>query len=158
MSDTLLVYTLTRTLSDRLHTAGNLTGPRLDRPIYTIEREWNNNQIGASCVPTGSYLVESYIAPRFGPGWILSNHALQVSKFPTANVRRSGILIHAANFAFQLQGCIAPGFSYSPMVYQGTVPQHQQFRNRAWPAVLNSVPAMEYLRARLPTRFTLTIK
>lgn len=153
------VYTLTRTVSDQFHTAGKLTGPQLDRPIYTIEREWAQNRIGASCVPAGSYTVERYTAPRFGPCFILHNHSLGISRFPTPGVPRSGILIHAANFAFQLQGCIAPGLEYGPMVYQGTTQAYARFRNRVWPAVSNSVPAMQLLLQRLPaTRFTLIIR
>lgn len=152
------VYTLTRTQSDAIHTAGQLTGPLLDRSIFTIEREWNNNRIGDSCVPPGSYLVERYMAPSFGSCWILSNRSLGVAKFPEPGIPRSAILIHSANFAFQLRGCIAPGATYGKMVYTGNNSALSRFRNKAWPAVTSSVPTMEYLRRQLPNKFTLIIR
>ena len=64
----------------------------------TLEREWNNNKIGASCVPVGDYNVEKRFSVKFGDHFILKNTA-----------PRSFILIHAGNFNFQTNGCILVG-------------------------------------------------
>lgn len=64
----------------------------------TLEREWNNNKIGASCVPEGVYKVDKRYSLKFG------NHFILHDTEP-----RSYILIHAGNFNFQTNGCVLVG-------------------------------------------------
>lgn len=68
--------------------------------FYTIERPWLGNQNNISCIPEGEYSLQPYSSPKFPEVW-------EVLNVP----RRSAILIHAANFAEELHGCIAPGLS-----------------------------------------------
>ena len=67
--------------------------------LLSGELAWNNNALGASCVPTGSYSVAWALSPKFG--WV----------YKLANApNRSGILIHPANdLPKELRGCIALG-------------------------------------------------
>lgn len=139
------MITLCRTEHTSTHTAGYMVVN--GKKFFTMEREWNNNKVGSSCVPTGVYRVRAYDSPRFGKTWILSNPSLGIGEFPGQS-RRSGILIHHANFAFELQGCIAPGLSYGPLQYQ----------HKTYPAVRSSRDAMKMLQSMLPQAFELEIK
>lgn len=66
--------------------------------FYTIERPWKNNERRVSCIPTGEYVGLIHHSPRFGK-------TIWIQDVPD----RSEILIHPANFASELMGCIAPG-------------------------------------------------
>jgi hypothetical protein len=68
--------------------------------FYTIERPWLDNAPNVSCVPTGSYSMTWRESPRFGWTWMLEDVP-----------GRTYILIHAANYASDVQGCIGLGTS-----------------------------------------------
>jgi len=67
--------------------------------FQTVERPDLGNQKFISCVPAGEYRVEWHPS-RFGYSYRL----LDVPE-------RDGILIHAANWPYQLEGCIALGLT-----------------------------------------------
>lgn len=67
--------------------------------LHTIERPWKNNERGVSCIPAGRYRVRFTMSKRF--------HCKLYEVMDVPN--RSGIRIHAANWATQLEGCIALG-------------------------------------------------
>ena len=70
-----------------------------DLALWTVERPWKSNEPFVSCIPESIYHLQRVDSPRFGPNmW-------QVANVP----HRTHILIHAANRAEQLAGCIAPG-------------------------------------------------
>ena len=115
------------------HTFGILLG--LSKPIHTIERPWQDNAQKVSCIPEGTYVVQWREAH-----WSRFPRAFQIMEVPG----RAGILIHSANLARQLQGCIAPGLNRG--VLQGE------------PAVLNSVLAIAFLESQLPKKFILEIR
>ena len=96
---------------------------------HTVERPWKNNEAGVSCIPEGTYNITPHVSPKFGDCYILEQRTLGVTKFGPS--QRTHILIHPANHAGQLQGCIAPGRKL------GTVGGH-------W-AVLNSREAFNKL-------------
>lgn len=86
----------------------------------TIERPWVPGPDGTvcgeqqqSCIGVGVYRMESRETEARGKHWILSNPALGVYRYPqdipTGVYARSLVLIHAANWAHELLGCIAPG-------------------------------------------------
>lgn len=70
--------------------------------LFTIERPWKNNEPFVSCIPTGQYRVTRRHSEKFGDHWLL----LDVPE-------RSLILIHVANYASELQGCIGIGTGQS---------------------------------------------
>ena len=87
---------------------------------YTMERPWKDNHAGISCVLPYLYdLVPHVIEHGELIGlqcYALSNPNAGVFPEPPAdytgsNSVRVAILIHPANWAFQLLGCIAPGKS-----------------------------------------------
>ena len=67
----------------------------------TVELPWRENQPNVSCIPDGIYQIR----PRFSQKYGAHLHLLDVPD-------RSLILIHQANFARQLQGCIAVGLKH----------------------------------------------
>jgi len=92
-----------------------------ERKFFTMERPWIPESTGVgiagqpylSCVSTGTYRLERRETEARGKHWMLYAPTLGVYRYPQdvpAGVHgRSLILIHAANYAEELHGCIAPG-------------------------------------------------
>lgn len=119
---------------------------------YTMERLWLDDQPDVSCVPRGTYdLVPHVIShgPLSGLAcYALSNADLGVFPEPPdnytgANPVRVACLIHPANWAFQLEGCIAPGKA------RGLLAPSQD--SPAEPAVLQSRGAFDEIMQTLGT-------
>lgn len=93
-----------------------------DIAYYTLEPPWRNNQSGHSCVPLGTYDLIPYVSPRHGPTYCLFNAELKIvgirplTPHQIAAGYRSLCELHAANWAEQLEGCIAFGFDHQPML------------------------------------------
>lgn len=91
-------------------TFGKLTLPD-GTSFNTLELPWRDNQSGKSCIPPGTYKVETRNSPKFGPG------TYEVKNVPG----RTAILIHSGNYAgnvdkgqkSNVEGCILLGFSRS---------------------------------------------
>lgn len=102
-------------------TLGRLTDPMTGRNWQTIERPWVPSSgvpcgaKGASCIPLGTYRVERYSSDAHPNVYALSAPALWVcvmeSQVPPTQqgLARTRVLIHPANWASELRGCIAPG-------------------------------------------------
>lgn len=63
------------------------------------------------CIPGGVYRIDFEDSPRFGPD------CLTVFDVPG----RTGIRFHAANWGYQLEGCIAPGLQFSRSTSPGVL-------------------------------------
>ena len=88
--------------------------------FYTMERPWipgtgKSGKKGASCVAPGIYRLTRHDSEMYPKTWALVNPALDVYHYPWDVPRghetsaRTAVLIHAANWAHELRGCIAPG-------------------------------------------------
>ena len=67
--------------------------------FWTIERPWLGNQREISCIPCGDYPLVRVNSPRFGADmW-------EIGDVPD----RSHILIHVANTAGDIMGCVGLG-------------------------------------------------
>lgn len=75
---------------------------------YSVEQTWRDNQPFISCIPAGRYEVEFYDSPKHGKTWALKNLTLGVGVYE-GDALRYACLIHAANMASELQGCLAFG-------------------------------------------------
>lgn len=89
----------------------------------TIERSWFSGpgdsiiagRKGVSCVPIGTYRLERHDTEAHPNTWALVNHDLFVYHWPwevpasLLATARTTCLIHSANWASELRGCIAPG-------------------------------------------------
>lgn len=89
-----------------------------DDYLYTLERPWLPGLPGGmpreSCVPDGTYALVRHARPNGDVVCALRNPALGVY-YSRENVPPEGgrtlILIHAANYVDQIQGCVAVGLS-----------------------------------------------
>jgi hypothetical protein len=84
------------------------------------------------------YLIEPYQSPRFGSVYIVSGG--RVSQFKSSKHERYAILFHGANKVQQLQGCLAPGLSWS-----GDFLQHSQSALKLMMNELNGETAMLFI-------------
>ena len=82
----------------------------------TVEQDWENNQPNISCIPNGEYTLTFHNSPNHGECFILENKELGIGKYE-GDAERFGCLVHIANLASQLEGCIAPGLFRS--LYKG---------------------------------------
>jgi hypothetical protein len=96
------VVSIVRVKGNKDATYGLLKVVENDKILFqckTIERGWLDNQSRISCIPPGKYNVVKTYSPRF-----------KVNLYLVENVpNRSGIRLHSANFASQLNGCISLG-------------------------------------------------
>lgn len=99
----------------------------------TLEDPDNNNLVGNSCIPEGTYKVVPHNGTRYKNVWRLEDVP-----------GRSAILIHQGNTLNDTRGCILVGRR------TGTL--------KGLPAVLESRAALDLLRKTLPKTFTLTIR
>lgn len=113
---------LLRDLRDVHCTLGILTVG--NHKLHSMERAWiphpGGGRSGArfeSCVSDGTYRLLPHRSEKYPQAWALVNPELDVYHFPwdvphaRDGLARSTILIHPANFAHELLGCIAPGRS-----------------------------------------------
>jgi len=101
------MITLERFAYTPMGTFGRLTFD--DFSCYTIERAWDGNKPYVSCIPEGSYFIQRFNSPKFGKVYAVYGETVSVT--PNVNFARSAILIHPANVASDLQGCIGLGDS-----------------------------------------------
>jgi hypothetical protein len=93
-------------------TLGLLLGPG-SVVMPTIEPPWRDNRPFHSCVPAGFYTLEEHTSQQHGQTWALVGET--VSHYAQFDVLRNLCLFHAANWASELQGCIAPGTGFARM-------------------------------------------
>lgn len=79
------------------------------RQFPSVEQPWNDNTPFESCIPEGTYTVSPRMSPRFGDCFILSGGTVVKEEREAKDGQRYLCLIHSANWADQLQGCIAFG-------------------------------------------------
>lgn len=103
---------LTRDTDDGVCTLGTLWFA--GQTWQTIERPWipslsgePGGMPGRSCVPLGVYTLWTHDSESHPQTWALVNEGLGVTHYGPSN--RTAVLIHPANTALELRGCIAPG-------------------------------------------------
>ena len=78
--------------------------------VATLEQEWNNNAIGNSCIPKGSYVVKDFDSEAHPNSFIVEG-----------TEPRTAILFHVGNYHFHSQGCILPGLYHDELNNDGYV-------------------------------------
>lgn len=85
---------------------------------WTIERPWRDNAPNISCIPDGDcYQWIPHVRPSGSKVWcVLGGTVCQYEHQITSDNHKTRylILIHSANWAEQLGGCIAPGLKRKP--------------------------------------------
>jgi len=120
--------TLKRVASSKVGTFGVLIRDNIPLCV-TLERPWNDNKTGDSCIPTGTYKCIQHNGTQFKGVWEITNVP-----------NRTAILFHAGNTIKDTHGCVLVGSKFSPA------------------GVSLSQAALDDLRHTLPGNFTLTIK
>jgi hypothetical protein len=115
----MIICNLMRDTKTKYETLGWLTIGSKKWP--TIERVWTpseNSPAGkrsASCVPLGDYKLVPHSGDKFSRVWALVNTTLDIYHWPWEIPKtkepfaRSVCLLHPANYAVELEGCVAPG-------------------------------------------------
>lgn len=98
---------ITRDTDDGVCTLGRLYFAGVT--LFTIERPWFNNTPGRSCIPLGTYSLVLHDSELHPKTFALENAVLGVTHWGPS--LRTAVLIHPANVAQELRGCIAPGRS-----------------------------------------------
>ena len=134
---------LLRYSGDSYSTIGIISEEGKEDPIFhTIEKPWLFNEKNISCIPPGSYICKPHHSEKFTH----NPDIWEITDVPG----RTAVLIHVANRAEQLKGCIALGLSAGYMQYKdGTIKK----------AVLNSSAATRELKiiTNYPDPFQLNI-
>jgi len=125
---------ITRYGSTPMGTFGKLKLGELE--LYTVEQPWNHNKKGHSCIPAGTYRLEPHNSQAHPHSFAFVNHDLGVYHHEEPGAVRSECLLHTANFASQLRGCVAPGIALGCLDNDGMMD---------W-AVLGSSVAMKKIR------------
>lgn len=121
--------THTRGLLTMVDPAGNLLAQ-----CVTLELPWKDNATQVSCIPEGIYQVQTRKTDKFG----LHYHVQNVPG-------REWILIHSANYVYQLLGCIIPGSRFVDLNKDGI------------PDITDSKATLNRLLAAVGKEFTLNI-
>ena len=90
-------------------TWGRLSFSSVDDHFFTVEPPWNFNRRFQSCLPCGTYDLVRHNSAQRPNSWALIGDG--VSHMEQPGVARYACLIHVANWARELKGCIAPGES-----------------------------------------------
>ncbi len=77
--------------------------------FFTVECEWLNNAPFVSCVPAGTYQLVPHDTGKYAGTWAMVNEELGVTHYKETDSVRYACLIHSANRASELRGCLAPG-------------------------------------------------
>ena len=100
----------------------------------TLELAWNSNNRRVSCIPTGRYRVVRRKSVKYGQHFHI-----------TGVPNRDTILIHNANYHYQLLGCVAVGN------------QHVDINKDGYLDVTSSKATMARILKTLPLEFDLII-
>jgi len=128
---------LNRLLDTGKETLGEITiHDNLERVFSckALELSWNENKRNISCIPMGIYRAVIRFSEKHGEHFILKDVE-----------GREYVLIHAANYHYQLRGCISVGKSYVDINKDGELD------------VTSSRDTMDDLLEILPDSFYITI-
>jgi hypothetical protein len=101
-----------------------------------VELPWKENQKSVSCIPANEYIGVAIKRPSN------KKYAIHIQNVPT----RTAILIHQANRANQLLGCIAPGQYFRDLNGDGIID------------VTDSKETMELIEKHIPLGSTCNVK
>lgn len=76
--------------------------------LHGIEQAWRDNKPFKSCIPSGTYTLLPWESEKFGDCYAFVGGEVSLYK---GNAPRYACLIHSANYASQLQGCMAVGLA-----------------------------------------------
>jgi hypothetical protein len=116
----------------KTQTEGTLKGKNIN--LVTIELPDKDNKRRESCIPEGEYKVVPRTSPKYKKHYEIKDVK-----------NRSAILIHTANYARELLGCIGVGLSFKDLDKDGNLD------------IISSRIALDTLLYRYPEGFILKI-
>ena len=78
---------------------------------HTVEKPWDNNQPFKSCIPAGEYTLVPHSSLKYGEVLCMVNEEIGVTHWQDVNSKRYACLIHPANYAKDVEGCVGLGRS-----------------------------------------------
>ena len=75
--------------------------------LHTVEKSWLNNEPFKSCIPPGEYTLTPFTRSNGDHVLALSGGTVSIEQDP--RFKRYAVLIHPANYATEVVGCVAPG-------------------------------------------------
>jgi hypothetical protein len=120
--------------------------------IMTLERRWNDNIPGQSCVPAGFYHLVPHNGQKYKNTWALVGET--VSHLPGEGKIRSACVLHWEDDAAFLHGCTSFGYRL------GMVGDEYKLFDNCVPIILGELdnPGPHYLRIHDPMRGPYTCK
>lgn len=79
--------------------------------LQSMEVVWNDNIKGKSCIPSGKYILKPHKSPKYGDCYIIVDLYDNGNTVGYKGSEREYCLVHPANYARQLKGCISLGLS-----------------------------------------------
>lgn len=76
---------------------------------YSMERPWKENKPFHSCIPLGSYTLETHNSSSRPHTFALINEKKGVYHYPDPKAQRYAILLHPGNTFRDFEGCIGFG-------------------------------------------------
>lgn len=77
--------------------------------FHTVEKPWNNNEPFESCIPAGNYKLVPHDSAKYGVVLCMINPELNITRYQEVESKRYACLIHPANYAKDVEGCIGLG-------------------------------------------------
>ena len=120
---------------------------------YSLERPWDSNKKGISCIPEGEYPLTLKMYGRWHDQWKDKDWYRGVILL-IGTAPRSEILIHTANYVHQLNGCIAPGTTTDvadgiPCVWRST-----KALMKLYPIIADAIEEGEYVELQIKSNET----
>jgi hypothetical protein len=120
------------------------------KKLYGLEPPWYGNQAFVSCIPDGRYLLLPWTSPKYGKCFAFVGNEVSTNPEDVPDkASRYLCLIHPANWADQLQGCLAPGLDHA---------EEYARNDNIVPAVWNSKNALSVIRQEITEPAIATIK
>jgi hypothetical protein len=80
------------------------------RELHGLEPPWHGNLPNISCIPDNNYVLLPWLSPRYGKCFAFAGGTVTtVPEDVPHSASRFLCLMHSANYARQLKGCLAPG-------------------------------------------------
>ena len=142
---------------DRAKTGPNSTLSAIWSPdedeleLFGLERAWLHDRSDTSCIAAGVYAMLPWTSPTFGEVWAFVGGSVTPFKDGVPeNAGRWGNLLHAANRWTDLNGCVAPGFTWGRQDGGDLwVPPPSKKALQAFRDIMGYEPLVAYVRWRV---------
>jgi hypothetical protein len=104
-----------------------------EKKFATVEKPWFRNMPFKSCVPDGHYKLVPFSSPKYGNVLCMVDMDGEVTKYKEVKSKRYACLIHVANYAKEVQGCIGLGKEHVGQMVTSSRASIKEFYNLVSP-------------------------